>query len=250
MRGAGSVNQKLPAHPVEKVPVFESYRVLPEIFEDIVQKLGCKRPQIDLFADQDNKLCEKYWSAENDAFAKDWSEFEYFWCNPPYSMMGRVVEKIKTDGVQGILIAPEWRTRDWWDPLNKMVEGAIYFPMGTKLFETEKGPAGPTKWGAWAMLVNGKRDSEAMIGRVSHENNPESRENKNDDTNAETVYLRGLTRVRPMVRDVHLKVKSVIKISVDEYECRALIDTGAEVNLVRRGLCNTKYTRVPEKSYA
>ena len=136
MGGASSEKPNLPTQCVAEEPIFESYRVRPEIFEDIIKKLGTEKPQIDLFADRTNKLCEKFWSAEDDSFSKEWKRDEFMWCNPPYSMLGRVVEKIKTDGARGILIAPDWQTREWWGPLEDLVTRNLYFPKWTKMCAT------------------------------------------------------------------------------------------------------------------
>ena len=126
MGGASSAKNNLPTHPVDEAPVFESYRVRPEIFTDIVRRLGNKKPQIDLFADQHNKLCERFYSVEDDSFTKDWGSEKFIWCNPPYSMMGLVVEKSKTDGARGILIAPDWQTRERWEQIKKLVQKSIF----------------------------------------------------------------------------------------------------------------------------
>ena len=161
-------------------------------------------------------------------------------------MMGSVVEKIKTDGARGILIAPDWQTREWWGPIKNLVQKSIYFPIGTRLFDTEKGPAGPIRWGAWAMLVDGKKANQAEISQINLANEPSGR-GQGSESETETVFLRTLARTRPIKGDVYLKVRAIIDLGYDQYPCRALIDTGAEVNLIRRGLCDAKYNRPAEK---
>ena len=68
-----------------------------------------------------------------------------------------------------------------------------------------------------------------------------------EDPKTETVFLRGLTRSQPSCRYVHLKMAVTILTGEDRYECRALIDTGAEVNLIKRGLCDPKYNRESQR---
>nr|CAH7712335.1 unnamed protein product [Callosobruchus chinensis] len=48
-----------------------------------------------------------------DAFTLDWSDY-YFYAFPPFSLINRVVSKIKTDKATGILIAPDWPTLPWY----------------------------------------------------------------------------------------------------------------------------------------
>nr|CAH7740569.1 unnamed protein product [Callosobruchus chinensis] len=87
-------------------------------FVRVVERFG--QPQIDLFASQVNAKCDMYvsWGPDPDsfgvdAFTLDWSDY-YFYAFPPFSLINRVVSKIKTDKATGILIAPDWPTQPWY----------------------------------------------------------------------------------------------------------------------------------------
>nr|CAH7752488.1 unnamed protein product [Callosobruchus chinensis] len=58
-----------------------------------------------------NAICMFSWGPDPDsfgvdAFTLDWSDY-YFYAFPPFSLINRVVSKIKTDKATGILIAPD-----------------------------------------------------------------------------------------------------------------------------------------------
>nr|CAH7743646.1 unnamed protein product [Callosobruchus chinensis] len=89
-----------------------------DAFVRVVERFG--QPQIDLFASQVNAKCDMYvsWGPDPDsfgvdAFTLDWSDY-YFYAFPPFSLINRVVSKIKTDKATGILIAPDWPTQPWY----------------------------------------------------------------------------------------------------------------------------------------
>lgn len=94
----------------------------PEVFAVIVAKFGC--PEIDLFASGLNNKCKQYcsWFPEPgatmiDAFTINWSNL-YFYAFPPFSVILRVLAKIKRDRAEGILVVPNWPNQVWY-PLFK-----------------------------------------------------------------------------------------------------------------------------------
>jgi hypothetical protein len=75
---------------------------------------------IDLFADDDNTKCKKfysnYWCRGTrgiDAFAQDWSK-EIAWICPPVKVVAKVIQKISATNLEGILLVPEWPTAEFW----------------------------------------------------------------------------------------------------------------------------------------
>lgn len=100
-------------------------------FRKIVDTFG--HPQIDLFASKINAKCKKFVSwfpdpeAEKiDAFTLDWSKW-FFYAFPPFSMMLRVLSKIKRDGATGIIVAPHWPTQIWFPLLSKLLVSKVLF---------------------------------------------------------------------------------------------------------------------------
>ena len=84
----------------------------------VVQRFGA--PEIDLFAGRSNRKCERYvsWrrdpeSEAVDAFMLSWTHF-FFYAFPPFSIILRVLRKIKTDGAEGILVVPDWPCQPWY----------------------------------------------------------------------------------------------------------------------------------------
>ena len=81
----------------------------PPLFERVIMALRVKdRPEVDAFAEQHNAQLPHFWSPDVDAFTKDWWGTHPLWANPPFSMLTRVLYKVKTHGGYIILLAPEW----------------------------------------------------------------------------------------------------------------------------------------------
>lgn len=75
---------------------------------------------VDLFATSVNHKCGHYYSATADpgtagvdALTHDWVG-DNCWANPPFQLMGVVVDKILRSRAQVTLVAPVWRTQPWW----------------------------------------------------------------------------------------------------------------------------------------
>lgn len=89
-----------------------------EAYKKIVTVYG--EPEIDLFASRSNKKCKKFvsWQKDPDAIAVDaftikWTKY-YFYAFPPFSIILRVLQKIKNDKATGILVVPYWTTQPWF----------------------------------------------------------------------------------------------------------------------------------------
>ena len=93
----------------------------PAIFEKVVRIFG--KPEIDLFASRLNTKVQVYvaWKPDPHAFAIDaftlkWSKF-FFYAFPPFSCVGKVIQKVLEEGAKGILIVPWWPGQPWWGRL-------------------------------------------------------------------------------------------------------------------------------------
>lgn len=96
---------------------------------------------LDLFASDCNKTYKTFYSnfyCPNtlgiDAFAHSWEE-EVAWICPPIKEIIKVVRKLKTSKIAGVLFIPEWKTADYWVEIFDS-EGKLLWPF-TK-FETCK----------------------------------------------------------------------------------------------------------------
>ena len=100
------------------------------LFADLVAKWG--QPDIDLFASRLNHKADKYvsWKADpgaiaTDALSIDWSPYKLV-CFPPFSLIGKVLQKTQQDHVNTIIVVPNWQTQFWYPLLARlMVDTAI-----------------------------------------------------------------------------------------------------------------------------
>lgn len=96
-----------------------------DIFCDICELWG--EPQIDLFASRLNSQLKRFcsWKPDPDAsfidaFSIDWSDFKCY-LFPPFSLLGRCVQKILKDKTTVILVAPLWPTQAWFTLVMQML---------------------------------------------------------------------------------------------------------------------------------
>lgn len=87
-------------------------------FNEIIKELG--RPEIDLFATDSNKKCNRFasWypepnSEQIDAFTFPWSDLN-FYAFPPFILILKTLVKIKVDKACGIVVVPDWPNQPWY----------------------------------------------------------------------------------------------------------------------------------------
>lgn len=113
------------------------YSLSTQAYNKIVLKFG--NPDIDLFASHSNKKCTKYISWKQDpgsyavdAFSFSWSSF--FYAFPPFTMIGKTLNKIIRDRAEGIMVVPKWNSQPWYPLFLKLlVEEPLYFHPHPKL---------------------------------------------------------------------------------------------------------------------
>ena len=109
-----------------------------EIFQTLTEKWGV--PDIDLFATKSNSQLPKYcsWKPDPDcefvnAFSVNWSNL-FCYAFPPFSLMGRVVQKIRQDRADCVVVAPMWPTQSWFSVLLQMlIDHPVILPKTEKL---------------------------------------------------------------------------------------------------------------------
>ena len=84
------------------------------MFEQVCKKFG--KPEIDLFAEHLNAKCESYVSFKPDpnaftldAFPQNWNDIKGY-AFPSFSLIGRILAKIKQDEASIIVAVPCWQT--------------------------------------------------------------------------------------------------------------------------------------------
>jgi phage N-6-adenine-methyltransferase len=70
---------------------------------------------LDVAATAENALCERYFTADDDGLAKEWTGT--VWCNPPYSSIARWAEKAYHESKAGatvVMLVPSRTDTRWW----------------------------------------------------------------------------------------------------------------------------------------
>ena len=98
----------------------------PYMFEKVCEKIG--KPETDLFATCLNAKCKLYVSFKPDpnafvvdAFTQNWNDIKDY-VFPPFSLIGRILAKIKQDETSITVIVPCWQTQLWFPQFLWMVE--------------------------------------------------------------------------------------------------------------------------------
>ena len=96
------------------------------LFRQITDSLG--KPDIDLFASYLNYRLKPYcaWQPDPGAMHIDclslgWSDFNLLYIFPPFSLIGRILQKISTDNATAIIIVPDWPTQPWFTRLRQLL---------------------------------------------------------------------------------------------------------------------------------
>jgi hypothetical protein len=104
------------------------------IFQKIIKMFG--KPDIDLFASRLNKKLDKFvsWrpqpgSEHVNAFSISWKDF-YAYCFPPFSVIAQVLQHIRRDQAEVLIIVPLWSTQPWFSTLLQMlIADPVMIPM-------------------------------------------------------------------------------------------------------------------------
>jgi hypothetical protein len=142
----------------------EKYAVLPSLVQEILNDFQVE-VTLDAFADQKNSRHPRHWGKGGeveDAFSQNWSEHGLLWCNPPFSLLSQVVDKVRRDRAKIILICPDWNNQKYFWDLQDMVLKRKFFPVGTPVFELNGRACDPPKWGTWAFLLDGSKEPPSL----------------------------------------------------------------------------------------
>ena len=108
------------------------------------------RCSIDLFATPANTKSPRFFSlhphpaaAAVDAMAQQWAAETRAWCNPPFGMLSKVINKLAADRptAGAILITPDWPHATWWPTASAMSIVSVQLPSSTALDTTEMSAA-------------------------------------------------------------------------------------------------------------
>ena len=85
------------------------------------------QPNIDCFATRINAQLPTYVSRYPDPYASQVDAFSFNWADykpyifPPFSVINRVLQKIRVDKTLALCVLPEWKTQAWWPQLQEMM---------------------------------------------------------------------------------------------------------------------------------
>ena len=109
------------------------WKLNPELFAEITSEWGI--PDIDLFASRHNFQVENYASWGPDpfalfvnAFSENWHKYNYIYVFPPFRLLNRVLQKVKSERVRTLVIAPDWPGQPWYAPLLQAASQLMRFP--------------------------------------------------------------------------------------------------------------------------
>ena len=98
----------------------------PEIFRRAVAHFNFT-PNIDCFASRANAQLESYVSRQPDpyasyvdAFSLNWGQFNAY-IFPPFSLINRIIQKIRVDEATVLCVVPRWTTQAWWPHLQELL---------------------------------------------------------------------------------------------------------------------------------
>lgn len=108
-----------------QLPFETEWELAPWAFNKIISTFDYF--EIDLFASNINKKCNRFvsWKKDPDAWAID--AFTINWVNkrfyafPPFSLVLRTLQKIANDEADGVVVVPFWPTQPWFPLFKKML---------------------------------------------------------------------------------------------------------------------------------
>ena len=109
------------------------WKLNPQIFNRVSDLFGPF--DMDMFASRINCQLDKYvsWKPDPkalfiDAFTLKWENY-YPYCFPPFSLIGRVLQKVEHEKTDICLIVPLWKSQTWFPKLgNLLVEHPVLLP--------------------------------------------------------------------------------------------------------------------------
>eukprot|EP00736_Rhodelphis_marinus_P008539 Rmarinus@m.5301 len=131
---------------------------------------------VDLFATAANAQLPRFFAgrpqpgcAGVNALAHPWGG-EVPWIHPPYSLIGRVLRKLRTDGVpNATLCLPVWTAQSWWPLMTSMmVDTPILLPTDESPFLRGLGARGlrPPAWRVGVFRLSGTITKDSVSPRL------------------------------------------------------------------------------------
>lgn len=99
--------------------------------------------ELDAAATNENKLCDKFFTQNENALIQDWSKYYSVWCNPPYGrLISKFVKKGYEESLKGstvVFLVPARTDTKWW--FDYCSKGEIRFIKGRLKFDNRSLPS-------------------------------------------------------------------------------------------------------------
>jgi hypothetical protein len=139
----------------------EDWMLNPKYFDIATDTWGL--PSVDRFATANNHQVPRFNSRYRspgmeamDCWSQDWS-LEHNWLNPPWTCIGRCLDKLRRQGGTATMVVPYWTSQYWWPMLTDMAVDSMYLPPQQDLFlPGDRGSSvvvGRPHWGVLLVLI-------------------------------------------------------------------------------------------------
>ena len=149
------------------IKVNDDYGTPPFLFLEACKKYHCT-PVVDYFASDTNHVCDKYYTKEDDAFSKSFTENGFI--NPPYSrkLMPKVMKKAWEEHLEHnielmILAYSKTDTQWWWNYVENKAE--VHFIKGRIKFLDSNGnqTSRPAPYGSCWIIYRSKPTMNVQV---------------------------------------------------------------------------------------
>ena len=119
-------SENIADEPSRKFNDRHEWSLCQKVFDELVHLWGL--PDIDMFANRINTKLSLFcsWkpdpeSTHVDAFTLNWKTYKFIYLFPPFSLLPRVLQKVRAEKVEAIVIAPLWTMQLWFPMLLRMI---------------------------------------------------------------------------------------------------------------------------------
>ena len=134
----------------------------PYIFKQACRTLRFK-PQLDLFANSYHHQVARYCSPTPDpqayrinAFSFNWPQEPQLYANPPWPLIGAVLQKAVREKVRMMVVVPSWTGAHWYDLFRKICESDLAVTAPCCLYPQFRMRPKP-RWNTRLAIIDGRR---------------------------------------------------------------------------------------------
>lgn len=109
---------------------------------------------LDAAANDENHLCDRYYTKENDGLRQSW-EWRRVFCNPPYSQIARWAEKFQEESSRALLLValvPARTDTRWWHKHIMTADKIVYIRGRLKFSNSKNSAPFPSALAIWMGL--------------------------------------------------------------------------------------------------